>query len=219
MLIFLGKETHSETTSWKSSRISTKKVTTTTVNPGNRRDFACESKFLHFSSCFHHCSSFFSFFSFSFFFPFFLRLFFHFFHFFRFFFCFFFSFFLIFLQVSSFSFSVIVFLFLSCSFFFFFCFFFFFFLSGAQNLLFRASISSRFLSTFYLKKKQFFGPSRAEGDPTEASYPVFFVPFFLLFLFNFFFFFFFVFVFFMFFYICFFFSSICIRVQQKMFPP
>ena len=35
LLIFLGKETHSETKSWKSSRILTKKVTTTTVNPGN----------------------------------------------------------------------------------------------------------------------------------------------------------------------------------------
>ena len=36
---FLGKETHSEKKSWKSSRILTKKVTTTTVNPGNRRGF------------------------------------------------------------------------------------------------------------------------------------------------------------------------------------
>ena len=36
---FLGKETHSETKSWKSSRILKKKVTTTTVNPGNRRGF------------------------------------------------------------------------------------------------------------------------------------------------------------------------------------
>ena len=39
LLIFLGKETHSETKSWKSSRNLTKKVTTTTVNPGNRRGF------------------------------------------------------------------------------------------------------------------------------------------------------------------------------------
>ena len=35
----LERETHSETKSWKSSRILTKKVTTTTVNPGNRRGF------------------------------------------------------------------------------------------------------------------------------------------------------------------------------------
>ena len=39
LLIFLGKETHSETKSWKSSRILMKKVTTTTVNPANRRGF------------------------------------------------------------------------------------------------------------------------------------------------------------------------------------
>ena len=39
LLIFIGKETHSETKSWKSSRILTKKVTTTTVNHGNRRGF------------------------------------------------------------------------------------------------------------------------------------------------------------------------------------
>ena len=39
LLIFLWKETHSETNSWKSSRILTKKVTTTTVNPGNRGGF------------------------------------------------------------------------------------------------------------------------------------------------------------------------------------
>ena len=39
LLIFLGKETHSEKKSWKSSKILTKKVTTTTVNPGNRRGF------------------------------------------------------------------------------------------------------------------------------------------------------------------------------------
>ena len=39
LLIFLGKQTHSETKSWKSYRILTKKVTTTTVNPGNRGGF------------------------------------------------------------------------------------------------------------------------------------------------------------------------------------
>ena len=37
--IKLGTVTHSETNSWKSSRISTKKVTTTTVTPGNRQGF------------------------------------------------------------------------------------------------------------------------------------------------------------------------------------
>ena len=55
LLIFLWEETHSETKSWKSFRILTKKVTTTTVNPGNRRGFACESNFFIFflfSSCF-----------------------------------------------------------------------------------------------------------------------------------------------------------------------
>ena len=39
LLIFFGKETHSETKSWKSSRILIKKVAITTVNPGNRRGF------------------------------------------------------------------------------------------------------------------------------------------------------------------------------------
>ena len=56
LLIFLGKETHSETKSWKSSRILTKKVTTTTVNPGG----FCECSQI---SSFFHCSSFFVFFS------------------------------------------------------------------------------------------------------------------------------------------------------------
>ena len=68
LLIFLWKETHSETKSWKSSRILTKKVTTTTVNPGKRRGFCvcvCESKFLHISSFFFFI---FHFFIFSFFF-------------------------------------------------------------------------------------------------------------------------------------------------------
>ena len=35
----LERDTHSETKSWKSLMILTKKVTTTTVNPGNRRGF------------------------------------------------------------------------------------------------------------------------------------------------------------------------------------
>ena len=50
LLIFSGKETHSKKHSWKSSKISSKKVTTTTANLENE-DFACEAKFLHFSSC------------------------------------------------------------------------------------------------------------------------------------------------------------------------
>ena len=62
---FLSKETHSGTTSWKSSRILTKKVATTTVNPGVVEDFGCESTFLHFSFFFHHVSTFLVFFHFS----------------------------------------------------------------------------------------------------------------------------------------------------------
>ena len=147
LLIFLWKETHSETKSWKSSRISTKKITTATVNPGNRRDFACETNFLHFFIV-HHFSSFFDFFIFHFFsfFPFFSFV--YFFHF-SFVFHFFISFiscifhFSIFLHFPTFSvffcsFSIIFFLLL-------FLFLFLFFLLGAQNLFFLASISLRFL--------------------------------------------------------------------------
>ena len=57
MLIFLGKETHSETKSWKSSRTLTKSVTTTTVNPGNRRGFCARIHF-SFSFIFFHFLSF-----------------------------------------------------------------------------------------------------------------------------------------------------------------
>ena len=46
LLILLWKETHSETQSWKSSRISTKEFTTTTVNLEIVEDFACEDKTL-----------------------------------------------------------------------------------------------------------------------------------------------------------------------------
>ena len=74
LLYFLGKETHSEIKSWKSSRIPTKKVTTTTVNPGNRRGFCVCGQI---SSIFH-CSSFFVIFLFL---IFFIFSFFHFFHF------------------------------------------------------------------------------------------------------------------------------------------
>ena len=51
---FLGKETYSETESWKSSRISSKQSTITTVQMEIVEDFACEAKFLLF-----YCSSFF----------------------------------------------------------------------------------------------------------------------------------------------------------------
>ena len=74
-LIFLGKETNSETQSWKSSRILTKQVTTTTVR--------VKPNFFIFSLCiiYRHFFVFFHFFTFQ-----------------------FFLFFLIFLHVSSFSF-------------------------------------------------------------------------------------------------------------------
>ena len=45
LLIFLWKETHSETKSWKSSRISMKKATTTTINTGNRQGFCVWIRF------------------------------------------------------------------------------------------------------------------------------------------------------------------------------
>ena len=89
-LIFFQKETHSETKSWKSSRISTKKVPLEIVE-----DFALEAKIHHFSLF----SIFFFFSIFSFFFDFFIVPFFHFFVFF-----FFFRFFFFFFVFSSFSF-------------------------------------------------------------------------------------------------------------------
>ena len=170
-LVFLGKETHSETKSWKSSRISTKKVRTTTVNPGNCRGFCVRSQI----SSFFHCSSFFVIFSLiSFILSFFLFLlsscFFIFFHF----------------LSSSFIFCNL----LSCSFFFFFCFVFFFvfldyccfFLSEAQNLFF-ASISLRFLFTFLTINSNF---KPVLGGIPEALFscfpPIFFLLFFFLFL-------------------------------------
>ena len=52
-MIFLWKQTHSETKSWNSSRTSTKQ----SCNSNGEtleivQDFACETKFLHFSSFF-----------------------------------------------------------------------------------------------------------------------------------------------------------------------
>ena len=121
----------------------TKKITTTTVNPGNSRGFCvCESKFLH-------CSFFFS--SFSFIFSFFLLFHFlhfsifsffscfHFFHFSFHFLCHFLSFSIIFFHFLSFSF--IIYHFLSFSFTFFFH-----FLSWAQNLIF---LGPQFRYDFY----------------------------------------------------------------------
>ena len=113
-------------------------------------DFACESKFLHFSFFFHHVSPFFRFFS----------------HFFIFSIFSFFSFFHFFILFHFLSFSVIFSHFLSFSFMFFFIFFFFFFFfslsfSFCRELKFRffSSISLRFLYTLLIKK-QFFGRSR-----------------------------------------------------------
>ena len=108
LLIFCWKETHSETKSWKSSKILTNTVTTTTVSLEIVEDFACESKFLHFSFFLHHFSSFF----------FFIFSSFPFFHFF------------IFLHFLSFSFIFIVFFFL-----FSFSFIFFHFLSFSLSYL------------------------------------------------------------------------------------
>ena len=65
LLVFLGKETHSETKSWNSSRISTNKVTTTTVNPGNRRGFCEGSQISSLCLSFFIIFSIFSFFHFS----------------------------------------------------------------------------------------------------------------------------------------------------------
>ena len=135
LLIFFGKETHSETQSWKSSRILTKKDTTTTVNPGNRRGLRVKPNFFNFSLfiIFRHFL-FFSIYSFS-----------------------FFQFF------AFFSFSFIFFQFLSFFFFFFsFSFIIFFFVGCSKSDVFWASISLRFLLTDFYVKNQFLGPSQGE---------------------------------------------------------
>ena len=140
LLIFRGKETHPETKSWKSSRILTKKITTTTINPGIVEDFPCEPKFLHsslfVSIIFLHFSLFlFFFFIFSFF------SFFSFFHFLSF----------SFISFHFLSFSFIFFPFLSFSFIFFhflsFSVIFFVFVGCSKSDFFWASISLRFLLT------------------------------------------------------------------------
>ena len=57
---FLRKNTFRKQKSWKSSRILSEKVTTTTANSENRRGFCVSSfssffiSFLHFSKCFLH---------------------------------------------------------------------------------------------------------------------------------------------------------------------
>ena len=175
LLIFLGKETHSETKSWKSKNL-TRKVTTTTVNLGIVEDFACESKLFHFLSFF----IFFFIFSFS------LFFFFHFFIFFIFSFFFLFSFFSIFHFSFSFIFFVFVlsflFSFISLSFSFIFLSFSF-SLLGAQNLIFFwASISLRFFSHLFLCKKSIFVPASGGEHPLWALFSFFSSVLFCLFL-------------------------------------
>ena len=169
LLIFLGKEIHSETKSSKSSRILTNKATTTTVNPGNRGGFCGESKIHHFVIV-HHFSSFvFRFFS-SFFF-----LFHHF------------SFFI--LQFVFDNFSFIFFHFLSCSFFFFlfFQFFFFFFfsfsLSGAKILFLGLNFVTISLH-ISVQKNSFFRPVWGGVCTPLKPLFLFFSPFFLFFFFS-----------------------------------
>ena len=145
--------------SWKSFRILTKKVTTTTVNLGNRRGFCVWSQISSFFIIF----SFFSFFIFLNFFRSFIFLifscfsFFSFFHFFS-----FFSFF------HFFNFFFIVFIFLQFFHFFSFfifhnfsSFFFFFFFSGLIEIRFFFGLNCFKISCNLLKKKKhFFEPSR-----------------------------------------------------------
>ena len=200
LFIFLKKETHSETKSWKSSRILTKKSYNNNLKPWKSLRILRVNPFFHFSFFFHHFSMFFVFFSFCSFFSFFS--FFHFIIFSIFNFSFFFhflSFSFMFFHVLSFSF--IFFHVLSCSFMFFHVLscsmsFFPFFLSfsfilfsfllfhfsllGAQNLIFFGpSISIRFLLTVVFKK-----------NPLGRRFlfsTLFFLPFFVFFLVFFFF--------------------------------
>ena len=132
LLIFLWKETHSETKSWKSSRIPTKKVQQQRYTLEMVEDFACEAKFLHFFIV-HHFSSIFSFFIL-------------FFQFFCFFLAKFSSFFLIFQFFFIFPFFPFIFLFL---------------FSGAQNLFFfLPHLLDEFLQQFFEQNINFFEPSR-----------------------------------------------------------
>ena len=178
VLIFLGKETHSETKSWKSSRILTKKVTTTTVNPGNRRGFCVSiqisSFFFLFSSFFFIFSFFSSFFHFFICFQFFLFLiFFMFFIFFIFSFFHFSSFSLVFYHFHSFSFIFIF--FVGCS---------------ESDFFLSLNFVTISLDNSYVKN-QFLGPSREV--PLWALFSFFstlffsrFLVFFLAFYFSFF---------------------------------
>ena len=176
LLIFLWKETHSETKSWKSSRISTEKVTTT-VNPGKRRGFCVWSQISSFSFFFHHFLHILHFLSF--------------FHFFHFFICFSFCSFFIFQFFSFFHFSSF-FHFISFCVMFFFFFLFFFFLSfsfsllGAQNLIFFGPPFREMSLNIFLKKK--FSARLGEYPSFEASFPFLFLlffPFFPSFFFSF----------------------------------
>ena len=123
------------------------------------------------------------------------------------------SFYSMFFHSLSCSFMFFIFFhFLSFSFFSFF--FFFFFLSGAQNLIFLGLNFVTISFNFSVKKNNF--SAGLEGgvvnNPFEASFPVCFRFFFHPFFFS------------LSYFVkkcvsLFFFSSICIRVQQKMFPP
>ena len=127
LLIFLWKETHSETKAWKKSRLLR-------VNP---KIFICLSFFEHFSQFFRFFIPF----------DFFILLFFHFSIFFHY---FIFSFF------QFLKFSVMFFLFLFLFLFFFFSFSFPF--CWVLKICFFLGLN--FVTDHFLKKKQFFGPSR-----------------------------------------------------------
>ena len=137
LLIFLWKWTHSETKSWKSSRILTKKkLQQQRYTLEIVEELACETKCLHFSFFFHHFSPFFHFFYFVIFSIFSIFSFFHFFIFFNFSFFEIFPFF--FFAIFHFlSFSFIFFHFLSFSFIFYhflsFSFIFFFFVGFSKS--------------------------------------------------------------------------------------
>ena len=181
------------------------KVTTTTVNPGNRGGFCVWKPNFFILSLFiiFVIFSFFHFFSFSFSFIF-LSFSFIFFHFLSFHFL---SFSFIFCHVLSF-------------FFFFFCSFS--FCRGLKIFFFRPQFRYDF-SSHFLQKNQFFGQSRGERRGREGVVNPFF-PFFnsfsfFYFSFSFTFSFSWILFFFSFFFSLFVFYSICIRVYQNMFPP
>ena len=135
LLIFLGKETHSETKSWKSSRILTNKNYNDNGKPWkSSRILRVNPNFLIFLSLFN--------------------IFLHFSHFFIF------HFFILFHFISfSVMFFVFLFLFLFLFLFFFFLFLFL-FVGGAQILIFFLGFNFVTISFHISYKKNFFGPSR-----------------------------------------------------------